>query len=115
VPVGLVPDRGSDADDVPDQVDDLGFDPDFIEIADDDINDSTLSAMHDQGIGVLTGKDGAYLQQQLLHDPRVQGILTNQPTQAWMLREGLITANSDDSTSVNPYNVPGAVSHSSSR
>ncbi|MCW2926198.1 MAG: hypothetical protein JWM86_166 [Thermoleophilia bacterium] len=88
IPVTLVIDRDGDAPSVEEQVDDLGFDPDHIEVVRENVNEDVLSAMEARGIGVLVGKEDAGEQLALTKDHRVHGILTDRPTQAANLRDG---------------------------
>jgi glycerophosphoryl diester phosphodiesterase len=89
VPTVFVPSRAEDADPVAEQVDDLGFVPDAVEVADAGISEETLSSMDERGIPVLAGKDDVFEQHRLLNDDRVVGVLTNRSTQASLLRDGV--------------------------
>jgi glycerophosphoryl diester phosphodiesterase len=88
MPVGLVPTRGADDPTPQQQVADLGFRPDFVEIADGDINERVLSWMDARGVEVLVGKDSTAEQRRLFRDERISGILTNTPTTAADARDG---------------------------
>ena len=63
-------------------------DPDFVEVVRDNINAGVLDDMARDGIGVLVGKEDALEQSLLLHDPRIDGVLTDRPGQAARMRGG---------------------------
>lgn len=88
IPQALVIDRDDDAGSPAEQVDSLGYRPQFVEVVDENVNEDVLDDMTARGIGVLVGESDGYRQSQLFRDDRISGIVTSYVTQADDLRDG---------------------------